>query len=112
MKPFTRVLAASALSLLLSPASHAADAARLSKDCPVPNYLSSWVRSDVQGSVVIGFTADANGKIVDPKVLQSSGYRHLDQASLNAVKACKVANPAALQGQVGMSKVRYDWQIN
>jgi TonB family protein len=107
MTTFTRVLAASTLSLLLSTASHAADVARLAKDCPAPNYLSSWVRGDVQGSVIIGYTADATGKILDPKVLQSSGYRHLDQASLNAVKSCKTANPA-----VGSGKVRYDWQIN
>jgi periplasmic protein TonB len=107
MNTFTRVLAASTFSLLLSPASHAADVARLAKDCPAPNYLSAWVRGDVQGSVVIAYTADASGKITDPKVLQSSGYRHLDQASLNAVKSCKAANPAA-----GAGKVRYDWQIN
>ncbi len=107
MNTFTRVLAASTLSLLLSPASHAADMARLSKDCPAPHYLSSWVRGDVQGSVLIAYTADASGKIVEPKLLQSSGSRHLDQASLNAVKSCKAANPAA-----GTGKVRYDWQIN
>lgn len=111
MLTLTRVLAVSTLSLLLSTAAHAADAARLSKDCPAPNYHNSWVRADLQGSVLIAYTADASGKIVEPKVLQSSGYRHLDEATLKAVKNCRAVNPAAAQGQFVSGRVRYDWQI-
>jgi TonB family protein len=112
MHTLTRVLAVSTLSLLLSTAAQAADVARLSKDCPAPNYLNAWVRADVQGSVVISYMADASGTILEPKVLQSSGYRHLDEATLKAVKNCKAVNPAAAQGQAVAGRVRYDWQIN
>lgn len=112
MLTLTRVLAASTLSLLLSTAAHAADVAHLSKDCPVPNYRNAWIRADLQGSVVITFSADASGKIVEPKVQQSSGYRHLDAATLKAVKNCKAVNPASSQGQLVAGSVRYDWLID
>ncbi len=53
------------------------------------------------------------GRIVDPTLLESSGYRRLDEASLKAVKLCKVAAAvASTHPQPITGKVRYVWQIN
>jgi protein TonB len=112
MNAITRVLAASTLSLLLIPASYAAGTANAIEDCPLPDYLSTWVRSDMQGSVTIAYTTDASGKIIDPTLLQSSGYRSLDEASLKAIALCKVAAVASDHPQPVTGKVRYVWQIN
>lgn len=44
-------------------------------------------RRRIQGRVVVHFVIKTNGRVVDVSVLKSSGYRSLDKAALEAVKA-------------------------
>ena len=61
----------------------------LSLACPVrpdPDFPASSRRLGEQGHVVLRVELDETGRIASVKVVQSSGFRRLDDASLTAVK--------------------------
>ena len=86
-------LVAIASTLLLSAFSaHAAErtAERAkSVSCITPNYPSAWVEDEVQGTVRLSVLVAPDGSVKDAKVVESSGRRVLDRASLHASSNCK-----------------------
>ncbi|MBI4563368.1 MAG: TonB family protein [Planctomycetes bacterium] len=63
---------------------------------PHPKYPTSSRRRGEEGEVVITFEVTAAGAVRNPVVAKSSGYRSLDEAALDAVRAAryKVSAPA------------------
>jgi protein TonB len=105
----TKRIAALILSLSAVPAIAAGTAATPSVDtldCAKPDYPIRWQNEGDSGSVVVAFLVGADGRVVDSKIVQSSGYVRVDRASVRAVERCKFA--AAPAGQA-WSKVRYSW---
>jgi len=51
-----------------------------------PNYPSSARRQGQQGAVVVQFTVDERGYVVDAKILQSSPYPALNEEALRTVR--------------------------
>ncbi len=73
--------------------------------CPAPAYNDQLLRQDVSGAVKLRFATDANGKVVDARIEESSGNRGLDNASMNALKNCQ------FKAQVDSKLIVFNWKI-
>ncbi len=80
--------------------------------CEEPDYPAISARAKEEGSVLLEFTVSAEGKVVQSKVLSSSGFPRLDEAAKAAYSKCKFS-PATSDGQPvqGSTKVRYNWTL-
>jgi TonB family protein len=56
--------------------------------CEKPKYPESARRRDQQGTVTLKFLVDADGSVLDAKIVQSSGFPVLDDAALSAIAQC------------------------
>lgn len=84
------VATASILSLPAFAANATESGARLkSVNCSGPNYPKSWIEDEVQGTVSLAVLVGEDGSVKEAKLLESSGYRVLDKASLRASSTCK-----------------------
>jgi periplasmic protein TonB len=80
--------------------------------CEEPDYPPISMRAREEGTVLLEFTVNPDGKVVQSKVLSSSGFPRLDDAARNAFGKCKFS-PATADGQPvqGTTKVRYTWTM-
>jgi periplasmic protein TonB len=80
--------------------------------CEEPDYPPVSARAREEGSVLLEFTVSPEGKVVQSKVLSSSGFPRLDEAAKAAYSKCKFS-PATSDGQAvqGSTKVRYNWTL-
>lgn len=86
--------------------------------CEKPEYNAAARRAEAQGEVVVRFTADASGNIVDAVVEKSAGptreHKMLDRITLDAVRGCKGGViPGTVDGkpETLTSRVTYVWRI-
>jgi protein TonB len=115
----TKRYAAVMSSLLLClVASHAVAADRTAKldpkDCEKPEFPVRWQADGISGGdVLVAYLVGSDGKVMDSKVVQSSGTARIDRASVKAGARCKF-EPGAKNGQAEPSwaKVRYTWLID
>jgi len=104
--------AAVAASLLLCLAARKAVAADPSpkldtRECEKPDFPVRWQDEGDGGNVIVAFLVGADGKVLESKIVASSGSPRLDRASAKAGTQCKfqpVATPT-------WSKVRYKWVV-
>jgi periplasmic protein TonB len=80
--------------------------------CEEPDYPPISLRAKEEGAVLLEFTVSPEGKVVQSKVLSSSGFPRLDEAARNAFSKCKFS-PATADGQAvqGSAKFRYNWTL-
>lgn len=83
------------------------------ESCSAPAYKRAWQDNDEEGNVKVAVLVDKDGKVISSKMLQSSGYRHLDNASTFAIKNCTF-KPGTQAGQPAQSwaVVTYSWLAN
>jgi protein TonB len=109
-----RIIAvASALSLttLVAHAAEPVTSARSAR-CATPYYPVSWQDDGIQGRVRVAVLVGADGSVQDAKVIESSGYRALDRASLRAGYHCTFAAPKAGDSAAVWTTVQYKWVTN
>jgi TonB family protein len=107
------VAVASVLSLTAFAAHAAEPATRLkSATCSVPTYAADWREDDLQGTVRLAVLVGADGSVKDAKVVESSGHRALDRASLRASYRCKFGATKAGDGAGNWSTVQYKWVMD
>lgn len=78
--------------------------------CSKPAYPTRWVNDGTSGNVVMDVLVGADGTVLESKLVQSSGYRYVDHASVRAVESCKVKVSTA-QAAPSWSRVTYAWVI-
>jgi periplasmic protein TonB len=80
--------------------------------CEEPDYPPVSARAREEGSVLLEFTVSPEGKVVQSKVISSSGFPRLDEAAKAAYSRCKFT-PATRDGQPiqDSTKVRYNWTL-
>jgi len=84
--------------------------------CEKPDYPTAARRSQAEGTVVVAFTMDVDGRISDANVERSSGpsreHKLLDRATMEAVKACK-GRPGTVDGKAERlaGRVEYVWKL-
>jgi protein TonB len=64
-----------------------------------PEYPPTSRRLGEQGSVTLQVLVDIDGRVVDTKLVQSSGFERLDQAALDGVKGSYRFLPGTLDGK-------------
>ena len=101
-----------AIASFLSLTAHAAEpAARLkSATCGVPAYTADLKDEYLQGTVRLAVLVDADGSVKQARVVESSGHRALDRASLRASYTCKFGAAGKGGGaEPAWSTVQYKW---
>ena len=100
-----------AIASVLSLAAHAEPAARLKPaTCGMPAYTSDLKDEYLEGTVRLAVLVDADGSVKQSKVVESSGHRALDRASVRASYTCKFGSPAK-DAAPGWSTVQYRWTM-
>ena len=81
--------------------------------CRSPEYPSASRRLGEQGTVLLNFLIDAEGKVVESRIDTSSGKERLDEAARKALALCKFT-PGTVDGKPEQSwhKLRYVWQLD
>jgi protein TonB len=114
----SRVVAVASALLLTASAANAANADNStepsthhkSADCVVPNYPTAWLEDGMQGNVRLAVRVGADGEVHEAKVVQSSGYRSLDRASLRAGYSCKFGTGSKNSDSASeWTTVQYKW---
>jgi len=85
------------------------DAAR---SCRQPDYPAASRRHAETGTVVLDFLIGVDGRVIDSKIKQSSGYDRLDEAARQAMALCQF-KPGTVDGQPEPSwaEIAYEWKI-
>jgi protein TonB len=78
-----------------------------------PEYPPTSRRMGEQGSVVLQVLVDTDGRVIDAKLLQSSGYDRLDQAALDGVKSDYRFVPGTVDGkpQQMWYTFKFNWKL-
>jgi protein TonB len=86
--------------------------------CEKPEYSAAARRAEVTGTVVVVYTADERGAIVDAQVERSAGptreHKMLDRLTLEAVRGCtKGVTPGTVDGKAEKltGRVTYVWKL-
>ncbi|WP_426101798.1 TonB family protein [Massilia sp. TSP1-1-2] len=81
-------------------------------DCEAPYFPARW-HDDADGaSVVVGYLIGADGKVIDSKIVQSSGVAHIDRASERAGARCTFVPAQGRTVEAAWTKVKYAWVVN
>jgi periplasmic protein TonB len=83
------------------------------KSCQPPEYPSASRRLNEQGTVVLNFLIDAEGKVIESRVDSSSGIERLDEAARKALSLCRFS-PGTVDGKPEQSwhKLKYVWKLD
>jgi TonB family protein len=114
----TKPLAALAVFAFLSAATMPASAAGSNQAridaaaCDKPHFPARWQNDGDGASVVVGYLVDADGKVVDSKIVESSGFAYIDRASQRAGARCKFTPAEGSQAAAAWTKVKYSWVVN
>lgn len=78
-----------------------------------PEYPPVSRRLGEQGSVILQVLVDVDGRVLDAKLLQSSGFERLDQAALQGVKTDYRFVPGAVDGtpQQMWYTFKFTWKL-
>jgi protein TonB len=103
-------VAASLLLCLAAGGARAADAAPKldTQQCEKPDFPTRWHNEGDGGNVVVAFLVGANGKVIESKIVESSGSQRVDRASAKAGERCTFGPVAAPT----WAKVRYTWVVD
>jgi TonB family protein len=82
------------------------------KDCKKPEYPKSSLRNEEKGTVKLSFEIDVDGKVLQGKIVRSSGFKALDDAALVGIGKCPF-KPATENGAPVRSwvMVQYVWAL-
>lgn len=85
------------------------DAAR---SCEKPEYPPASKRLEEEGTVVLRFLIDVDGRVLESRIDKSSGYDRLDQAARLALGKCKF-KPGTVDGKPEQSwaSLKYTWRL-
>lgn len=85
------------------------DAAR---SCEKPEYPPASKRLEEEGTVLLRFLIDVDGRVLDSRVEKSSGYDRLDQAARTALGKCRFRS-GTVDGKPEQSwaSLKYVWRL-
>jgi periplasmic protein TonB len=79
--------------------------------CDKPVYQDRFITNSEEGTVKLSLLLGTDGKVVEAKVLESSGYTSLDKASLRATQGCSV-KPGVPDAPMTWANVSFNWVLN
>jgi D-alanyl-D-alanine endopeptidase (penicillin-binding protein 7) len=80
------------------------------QSCPKPQWPGEDLAAGHEGTVTISYLINTEGKAVDSKILNSSGYQGLDEAARVAIGKCDF-KPATQNGKPVQAwmRMQYVW---
>jgi D-alanyl-D-alanine endopeptidase (penicillin-binding protein 7) len=80
--------------------------------CAKPVWPKQSLRDENTGTVTLGFLISAEGRVVDSKIIKSSGFRPLDDSSREGITKCRF-HPATEDGKPVQSwmHMQYVWTL-
>ncbi|HQW19398.1 MAG TPA: TonB family protein [Rhodocyclaceae bacterium] len=85
------------------------DAAR---SCEKPEYPAASRRMEEEGTVVLRFLIDVDGRVLDSRIEKSSSYDRLDQAARVALSKCKFkAGTVDGKPEQSWANLKYTWRL-
>ena len=75
------------------------------KECKL-EYPRASLMNEETGTVTVDIQVDGDGKVVEAKIVTSSGYKSLDTGTLSMVKKCKIAKAS------GPYSIEYVWSLS
>jgi periplasmic protein TonB len=83
------------------------------KACDEPEYPAQSRRLEETGSEVLHFLVDVDGRVIDSKIVTSSGHPRLDDAARDALSRCKF-KPGTIDGkpQQSWAELKYTWKLD
>jgi periplasmic protein TonB len=80
--------------------------------CAKPEYPRNAARNGETGTVILSMLIGQDGRVMDSKVLQSSGSRELDKAAQQGLTLCKF-KPGTIDGvaQQSWTQIQYAWEL-
>jgi protein TonB len=97
-----------------APRPAATAATRIANSCDLkPPYTSAMRRAGEEGEVVIKALIDVTGRVIESTVERSSGHRRLDDASREAILACRYRPAVGADGAPtrATATVVYTWRL-
>ena len=81
--------------------------------CEKPAYPKASQRNEEAGTVTLSFLVGVDGRVIDSKVLKSSGFRDLDKAAQNGIGKC-VFKPGSVDGKLEQAwmQMQYVWNLD
>jgi protein TonB len=81
--------------------------------CALPAYPKSAIRNEETGTTTLALLVGTDGRVTSARVDQSSGYRELDRAAVQALSLCQF-KPATSNGapEAGWAKLAYVWRLD
>ena len=81
--------------------------------CEKPVYPRMAQRNEETGTVTLSFLIGVDGRVIDSKVIKSSGFRDLDQAAQNGIGKC-VFKPGSVDGKPEQAwlQMQYVWMLD
>lgn len=96
------------LSLIVATAAaHAGATNNANLQSCAKEYPRAALMNEESGTVAVQVQTDADGKVVDAKVIKSSGSKTLDKGTLSQVQACKLP-----KGNAGQFNVEFVWKLS
>ncbi|TFW30062.1 energy transducer TonB [Massilia horti] len=80
--------------------------------CAKPEWPKSSLRNEETGTVTLQFLIGVDGRVVDSKVLKSSGFRDLDKAAQVGIGKCRF-KPTMVDGKPEQAwmQMQYVWSL-
>ncbi len=79
--------------------------------CATPTYEDKFIAREEEGIVKLALQIGADGKVVDAKIVNSSGFANLDKASLSAVHGCSFT-ASTTETSLTPSNISFKWVLN
>jgi protein TonB len=79
--------------------------------CATPTYEDKFITREEEGIVKLALQIGADGKVVDAKIVNSSGFANLDKASLSAVHGCSFT-ASTTEASLTPSNISFKWVLN
>lgn len=82
------------------------------KSCAKPEYPKESLRYEQTGRVTLEFLIGLDGKVVESKVLQSSGFPLLDLAAQDGLAKCRFTPPSSVgRTEPTRTRMQYVWTL-
>jgi protein TonB len=80
--------------------------------CAKPEWPKSSLRNEETGTVTLQFLIGVDGRVMDSKVLKSSGFRDLDKAAQTGISKCRF-KPGMVDGKPEQAwmQMQYVWTL-
>ncbi len=83
------------------------------KSCEEPEYPAASRRNEETGTVVLRFLIDVDGRVIDSRIVSSSGFSRLDKAAKEGLSSC-IYKPGTVDGKperMWMDR-SFHWRLN